>query len=88
MADDQLRAFRDRFKVPVDDKELAKAPYVELDSGQQDYILKRRGALGGAFPERKAADAPKLEMPTSRSSTRCSGTPASARSRRHASCGR
>ena len=63
MADDQLRAFRDRFKVPVDDKELAKAPYVELDSGQRDYILKRREALGGAFPQRKHDDAPKLEMP-------------------------
>ena len=63
MADDQLRAFRDRFKVPVDDKELAKAPYVELDSGQRDYILKRREALGGAFPQRKHDDAPKLEIP-------------------------
>ena len=63
MAEDQLRAFRDRFKIPVEDKELAKAPYVELGNEQKDYILKRREALGGAFPQRKHDDAPKLEIP-------------------------
>ena len=63
MAEDQLRAFRDRFRIPVEDDDLAKAPYVKLGNEQKDYILKRREALGGAFPQRKHDDAPKLEIP-------------------------
>jgi len=63
MADDQLRAFRDRFQIPVDDKDLAKAPYVTLGNAQKDYLLRHREALGGSFPVRKWRDAPKLEIP-------------------------
>ncbi|WP_203072233.1 pyruvate dehydrogenase (acetyl-transferring), homodimeric type [Falsiroseomonas ponticola] len=62
MAEDQLRAFRDRFRIPVADAELAKAPYVTLDNASKDYLLARRAALGGAFPQRIHA-APKLEIP-------------------------
>jgi pyruvate dehydrogenase E1 component len=63
LAEDQLRAFRDRFQIPVSDETLAKAPYVPLGNEQKDYILKKRDALGGAFPQRKYKDAPKLEIP-------------------------
>ncbi len=63
MAEDHLRAFRDRFKIPVSDKELPKAPLVELDAKQKKYLKARRDALGGAFPERHWRDAPKLEIP-------------------------
>jgi pyruvate dehydrogenase E1 component len=38
MAEDHLRAFRDRCKIPVSDKELAKAPLVELDAVQKKYL--------------------------------------------------
>jgi pyruvate dehydrogenase E1 component len=62
LAEEQLRAFRDRFRIPVDDKEIAKAPYVTLGNEQKDYILKRRDALGGPFPKRQS-DSPKLEIP-------------------------
>jgi len=62
MAEDQLRAFRDRFRIPVADADLAKAPYVSLDNASKDYLLRRREALGGAFPQRIHA-APKLEIP-------------------------
>ncbi len=62
MAEDQLRAFRDRFDIPVDDKDIAKAPYLTLGNEQKDYLIKRREALGGPFPQRQHA-CPKLEIP-------------------------
>ena len=63
MADDQLRAFRDRFKIPVSDEDLPKAPLVELNNAQKAYLADRRKALGGEFPKREWRDAPKLEIP-------------------------
>ena len=63
MAEDQLRAFRDRFKIPVDDKDLANAPYVSLTSEQKTYLDGHRKALGGDFPVRKWRDTPNLEVP-------------------------
>ncbi|MEO1092675.1 MAG: pyruvate dehydrogenase (acetyl-transferring), homodimeric type [Pseudomonadota bacterium] len=63
MAEDQLRAFRDRFKIPVDDADLPKAPFVTLPQAQRDYLQARRDALGGPFPHRRWRDAPKLEIP-------------------------
>ncbi len=63
MADDQLRAFRDRFEIPVKDEELHDAPYVNLTNEQKAYLIDRREALGGSFPQRIWRDAPKLEIP-------------------------
>ncbi|MDJ0949330.1 MAG: pyruvate dehydrogenase (acetyl-transferring), homodimeric type [Alphaproteobacteria bacterium] len=63
MADDQLRAFRDRFKIPVSDEALAEAPFVTLNDEQTAYLKARRDALGGPYPERKWRDAPKLDVP-------------------------
>ncbi|MEO1457624.1 MAG: pyruvate dehydrogenase (acetyl-transferring), homodimeric type, partial [Pseudomonadota bacterium] len=63
MADDQLRAFRDRFKIPVKDEDLHDAPYVPLGNEQQAYLQDRRKALGGAFPQRVWRDTPAMEIP-------------------------
>ena len=63
MAEDQLRAFRDRFMIPVDDDELPNAPFVTLNNEQKAYIVNRREALGGDFPKRNWRDAPSLEIP-------------------------
>ena len=63
LAENQLVAFRDRFKIPVDDKEIAKAPYVTLGNEQKDYILKQREALGGPFPLRRHDNEP-LQIPS------------------------
>ncbi|MEL6478891.1 MAG: pyruvate dehydrogenase (acetyl-transferring), homodimeric type [Pseudomonadota bacterium] len=63
MAEDQLRAFRDRFKIPVKDEDLADAPYVTLGNEQKDYLLSHREKLGGSFPQRIWRDTPKLEVP-------------------------
>ena len=62
MAEDHLRAFRDRFDVPVPAEQVPEAPYVTLGNEQKDYMLARREALGGAFP-RRISEAPKLDIP-------------------------
>ncbi len=63
MQDDQLRAMRDRFRIPVDDADLGKAPFVTLNNAQKAYMTERRRELGGSFPVRHWRDAPKLEIP-------------------------
>jgi len=52
---EQLRAFRDRFDIPVSDAEIAEAPFYRPadDSPEIRYLLERRRALGGFVPERK-----------------------------------
>ena len=63
LAEDQLRAFRDRFKIPVSDEDLPNAPFVKLNNAQKAYILERRKELGGEFPKREWRETPKLEIP-------------------------
>ncbi len=60
---DQLKAMRDRFKIPVTDEELEKdVPFVGLNNAQKAYLADRRKELGGSFPKR-FTDAPSLEIP-------------------------
>lgn len=60
---DQLKAMRDRFKIPVTDEELEKdIPFVTLNNAQKAYMAERRKELGGAFPKRET-ESPKLEIP-------------------------
>ncbi len=63
LAEDQLRAFRDRFKIPISDEDLPKAPFVELNQEQKAYLEARRTPLGGAFPTRHWRETPTLEIP-------------------------
>jgi pyruvate dehydrogenase E1 component len=53
---DAIRAFRDRFQVPVPDDKLAEVPYYHpgKDSPEVQYMLERRRALGGFLPQRRA----------------------------------
>ena len=62
MDEDQLRAMRDRFDIPVSDADLPNAPFVTLNNAQKAYLADRRQALGGDFPVRHSK-APKLEIP-------------------------
>ncbi|MFZ7093005.1 pyruvate dehydrogenase (acetyl-transferring), homodimeric type [Primorskyibacter sp. 2E233] len=61
---DQLKAMRDRFKIPVTDAELEKdVPFVTLNNAQKAYLAERRKELGGSFPKRET-QSDKLEIPT------------------------
>ena len=62
MAEDQLRAMRDRFEIPVSDEDIPKAPFVTLNNAQKAYLADKRKALGGPFPARFTG-APALEIP-------------------------
>jgi pyruvate dehydrogenase E1 component len=64
MDEAQVKAFRDRFQVPIPDAQLADLPYYRppKDSEEFRYLEKKRDALGGWFP-RRVTEAPKLEIP-------------------------
>ncbi|MEM9430692.1 MAG: pyruvate dehydrogenase (acetyl-transferring), homodimeric type [Pseudomonadota bacterium] len=62
MAEDQLSAMRDRFRIPVSDEDLPKAPFVKLNNAQKAYLADRRKELGGEFPKR-IHECEKLEIP-------------------------
>ncbi len=53
--EDELRAFRDRFEIPVSDRELAEVPFYcpEEGSPELEYLHERRRALGGFVPARR-----------------------------------
>ena len=52
---EELLRFRDRFKVPLSDKEVAEAPLYRPapDSAEMRYLRARRAALGGSLPQRR-----------------------------------
>jgi len=52
--EDELRAFRSRFGIPISDDEVAKAPFYRPpeDSEEMRYLRERREALGGYVPSR------------------------------------
>jgi pyruvate dehydrogenase E1 component len=57
-----LKQMRDRFNIPVSDKEIDEVPYYkpDADSAELEYLQERRHALGGYLPQRrkKAATLP------------------------------
>ena len=56
MDDESIRSFRDRFKIPVPDSDMAELPYYHPgeDSQEIKYMQERREALGGYLPQRRA----------------------------------
>jgi pyruvate dehydrogenase E1 component len=58
--EDELKAFRTRFNIPIGDQEIADAPFYkpDADSPEMGYLKKRRQALGGTLPQRKNASYP------------------------------
>ena len=63
--EDELRAFRSRFGIPISDDEVAKAPFYRPpeDSPEMKYLRERREALGGPVPSRPL-ESPRLKTPT------------------------
>ncbi len=64
MGTTSLKAFRDRFGVPVPDDKLEEMPYINFskDSPELKYMRERRLALGGYLPQRRV-DAPVHKVP-------------------------
>jgi pyruvate dehydrogenase E1 component len=65
---DALKVFRDRFNIPVADKDIENVPYClpAKDSPEIEYLLERRRELGGYLPKRRprsvSVEAPPLEI--------------------------
>jgi pyruvate dehydrogenase E1 component len=55
MKAEHIRAFRDRFYVPISDEELEKAPFYKpaADSPEMIWLKERVKALGGGLPRRR-----------------------------------
>jgi pyruvate dehydrogenase E1 component len=55
MGTTSVKAFRDRFKLPVRDDDLEKLPYLTFPEGSKEleYMRERRMALGGYLPSRR-----------------------------------
>ncbi|AJC21960.1 pyruvate dehydrogenase (acetyl-transferring), homodimeric type [Pandoraea pulmonicola] len=64
MSADAVRAFRDRFALPVSDDQLEDMPYLLPAPGSEEarYFAQRREALGGYVPSRVGKIAP-LDVP-------------------------
>lgn len=62
---ESLKAFRDRFGIPVSDEELKSVPYYrpEPDSPEMKYLQERRAKLNGYVPSR-VSDFEPLEVPS------------------------
>jgi len=67
--DSGVRAFRDRFQIPISDDKLAEVPFYHPGekSPEVEYLRSRREKLGGFLPQRrrktsKQLEAPKLEV--------------------------
>ncbi len=64
MGEAHLKAFRDRFNIPISDEQIGAAPFYKPapDSPELQYLHERREALGGPLPAR-FDDAPALTVP-------------------------
>ncbi len=62
---DALKVFRDRFNIPVADKDIEDIPYCKPDEDSLEmlYLKDRRNQLGGFLPSRRTK-APPLEVPS------------------------
>jgi pyruvate dehydrogenase E1 component len=58
--DDEVRAFRTRFGIPISDDDVAQAPFYRPsdDSAEIKYLRERRTALHGAVPKRQDRSEP------------------------------
>jgi pyruvate dehydrogenase E1 component len=60
MGEDALKAFRDRFNIPVSDEKIAEAPFYKFpeDSVEMKYMREQRAKLGGYMPVRSDRSKP------------------------------
>ncbi|GAB2819811.1 pyruvate dehydrogenase (acetyl-transferring), homodimeric type [Comamonas piscis] len=55
LADEDIKAFRDRFNIPIPDSQIADLPFYKPadDTPEMKYLHERRKALGGYLPKRR-----------------------------------
>jgi pyruvate dehydrogenase E1 component len=55
LGDEDIKAFRDRFNIPVPDSQIADLPFYKPadDTPEMKYLHERRKALGGYLPHRR-----------------------------------
>ncbi len=65
LQDEDIKAFRDRFNIPIPDSELAKIPFYKPadDTPEMQYLQQRRQALGGYLPKRRPQAEESLKVP-------------------------
>lgn len=56
LSDEDIKAFRDRFNIPIADSQIADVPFYKPadDTPEMRYLHERRKALGGYLPVRRA----------------------------------
>lgn len=64
--EEELRAFRTRFGIPVSDADIAHTPFYRPDENSLEtkYMLERRKSLGGFVPSRRVRSGPLASVPT------------------------
>jgi pyruvate dehydrogenase E1 component len=76
MNEDELRAFRTRFGIPISDNEISKTPFYRPadDSIEIRYLRQRRESLGGYVPTRKTRSTALKAVPSELFEEFASGT--------------
>jgi pyruvate dehydrogenase E1 component len=64
LSEEDLRAFRDRFNIPVADEDVARVAFKKLEENSEEarYLLEKRASFGGFLPTRRK-EAPPLAVP-------------------------
>ncbi len=71
-----LKMFRDRFNIPVSDRDIDDVPYCKpaADSDEIEYLQQRRKSLGGYLPQRRNNPKPLKVPPLEIFKTQLEGT--------------
>ena len=65
LSEEDLRAFRDRFNIPVSDEDIARLPFRKPDEASDEarYLQERRASFGGYLPARRKEAQPLVIPP-------------------------
>jgi pyruvate dehydrogenase E1 component len=66
LTDEDIKAFRDRFNIPVPDSDLPNVPFYKPadDTPEMKYLHERRKALGGYLPHRRTKSDESFTVPS------------------------
>ena len=66
LTDEDVKAFRDRFNIPIPDSQIADIPFYKPadDTPEMQYLHERRKALGGYLPHRRTKSDEQFTVPS------------------------